>query len=701
MESSNDALDLREIGAALRRGWLWIAAGALFGIAVGAGTLALLRPEYKATSTALLRSQVDGSQSVLSRLGGLTGMLPGGLGGGSEVETEVKILTSRAVVGEVVDSLGLQAEVVEPEGASPTALFAEVRATGDAAGAVYRFERASGGYAVEGPGAAGVAVPGVPYRVAGGVLTLRRGELPRAFTVSLLDREDALGRVQENLVTKITGEYVEIDFRAGDPATAAAVPNAVLAEYLRRRRTTDRGVNQHRYEFLTEHTDSIARQLARAEAELRGYQERSGVLDPELTGQVELERAMAVKGEMETVATEARALRGILEKAGSGRLSARELAAYPTFLRNPAVNDVLGRLFELETERTKLLETRTERDTEVVALSEGIRHLEGRLVELGRDYLSGLSRQEVELRRDLGGYEAALGTLPRHAEESLRRIREVKRLSETLIALQSQLVQARLGAISEGGEVRQVDLAVPPRRPVFPNPVLNLLGGLFGGLFFGMVAAVVRARVRPRVHEPWEAELATGVPAVRFDPRAPLSFHGLAAARTVLVSPVGASAVPLPVGERLATTAALQGNAAVLADLTQGAPPRPVRLARTEAAVPAGHADAGSSSFPEPASGAEEYAVYRPHENGGAVPGFRTALDALESRFTRIVAVVPDVAGPAMASSAAADRPVVLVARAGRVSRGELVDAVGACGRLGARVVGVVLQGRGGDGRVE
>ncbi|HEV2148546.1 MAG TPA: Wzz/FepE/Etk N-terminal domain-containing protein, partial [Longimicrobiaceae bacterium] len=515
-----DTLDLREIGAALRRGGAWIAGGALLGLLAGAATLVVLDREYEASATVLLRSQSGGGSSALalSRISGLLGGLPEGGLGGSEVETEQQILTSRTVLGEVVDSLGLQVRVVDPSGTRSEALFASARVEPGAEGGRYRFERRSGGYAVEGPGAAGIASPGEPFRIPGGVLVLRPGSLPERFEVEVRDRYDAILAVEKELRAEVPGgEVVKLSFRAEDPVLAAAVPNAMVARYLQRRKTTDRGVNQHRYEFLAAHTDSIAGQLSAASSALRRHQEQSGVLDPELSGKTEMERAMAIQAELETAEVEARALRRIVERGTSGSFSPRELAAFPTFLSNPAINDVLSRLLKLETDRIELLERRTERDPEVVALSNGIEHLEGRLVSLSRDYLAGLGSKGTELRRELGGYQAALNALPGQVEESLRREMEVKRLSETLMALQTQLVEARLNAIGEGGDVRQVDAAVPPRKPAFPNPPLNLLGGLLGGIFFGMVAAVGAARVRQRVREPWEAELATGVRAVPFD----------------------------------------------------------------------------------------------------------------------------------------------------------------------------------------
>ncbi|HEX2093107.1 MAG TPA: Wzz/FepE/Etk N-terminal domain-containing protein, partial [Longimicrobiaceae bacterium] len=558
MRPNSDTLDLREISAALRRGALWIGGGAVLGLAAGAATLTVLTPEYEASATVLLRSQVGGGASALSRLSGLLGVP--GISGGSTVETEAKILTSRAVLGQVVDSLGLQARVVEPEGIRPDSLFTEVRLDPAAEGGVYRFERRGNGYVVEGKGVSGPITPGVPYHIPGGLLVLRRTGLPQTFAVEVSDREGAIARVAGGLSSALSGEIVELTYRAEHPALAAAVPNAMISRYLQRRKTTDRGVNQHRFEFLTRHADSIAAQLALAEGALRRHQETSGVLDPALAGRSDLERAMSIQSELENSEVEARALRSIIEKGASGRLSPRELAAYPTFLRNPAINSVLSRLLELETERIALLEKRTERDPEVVALTSSIEHLEGRLVSLSRDYLGGLERQGAELRRELGGYRSELSALPRQAEESYRREREVKRLSETLVALQTQLVEARLGAISEGGEVRQIDVAVPPRSPAFPNPVLNLLGGLLGGLFFGTIAAVGAARIREDVREPWEAELATGHPAVAFNPQHPLWLSGLGGARTALLLPAGRSVDTETVGERLVATATLQGR---------------------------------------------------------------------------------------------------------------------------------------------
>jgi uncharacterized protein involved in exopolysaccharide biosynthesis len=373
----DEAMDLRELGFVLSRGRRWIVGGALLGLLAGAAVLWLVAPRYEGRATILLRSQsaVGGGASALSELSDLLGNLPINLGG-SVLETESTILTSRAVLGEVVDSLGLRVEVVEPKAVAPMALFSAVRLAPEIRDGEYRFELQGDSYRVTGPGVNGTARRGGALSLRGGELTLATGELPESFTVRLHNRESAIEALEDDLRASVLGgEVVRILYRSTSPELSAAVPNLVIARYLERRRTTDRGVNQHRYEFLRDHVASMAVQLAEAESALRRHQESSRVFDPVLTAESGVRRVSELRGQMEAAQVEARALQGILSGAGSGNLSARELAAYPTFIVNPAINGLLSRLLDLETQRVALLERRPPNDPEIVPLSQSIAHL--------------------------------------------------------------------------------------------------------------------------------------------------------------------------------------------------------------------------------------------------------------------------------------------------------------------------------------
>lgn len=688
----SDTVDLREISAAIRRGAPWIAGSAVLGLVLAMLVTYSLEPRYRATSTVLVRSG-DPAPSVLARLGGLMGGLPGGIR--SDLDTELQLLTSRVLIGGVVDSLGLQAWAEKPGQVNPRKVFAAAAYDPLLKPEVYEFERDGAVYRVSGRGATGPAVPGTPYRLPGAVVTLRPTGLPESFSVELVPREDAIDLVRSDLAAEAAGgDVVQVTFRAPDAQTAAAVPNAIVAEYLKRRRTSDRGLNQRRFEFLTVQADSIAAELVMAEGALRTQQEGSGVIDPEATGRADLDRVMSLRAELEAIEVEARALDEIITQSAAGEIPARQLAAYPTFLRNAAINNLLSRLLEMETRRVELLERRTDRDPDVVAVTKTIEALESQLVALSRSYRTGLLRQREELRKELGQYRQEIAALPGQAQESTRRRRDVARLSETLLALQSQMVEARLSAITEGGEVRQIDRAIVPRGPYFPNPVLNSVGGLFAGLFFGLIGAVVLGQVRRRVYESWEAELATGLPALQFDPHLPLAFPAATGAQSLLVLAAGDGVSVSPVGDHLAATAALRGADVVFMDLLNPAFTRQLVTdaesgggARTVAEVQ----PSSRALVPVSSPNGRGYAIYRPDTHASSALELRQSVQELERRFTLVVAVLPGIHDSLSVSLLVPGRCAVVVARAG-IPRAELVNAVSMLNRMEVSVAGVVVE---------
>jgi uncharacterized protein involved in exopolysaccharide biosynthesis len=662
MTEHPDIIDLGEVASALRTGWRHIAAGVAVGLLAAVAALLLIRPRFEGTATILLKSTQEAGSSLASRMGLpaalLSGSLPGSLR--SDLETEIAVLSSRAVVGRVVDSLGLQASVRRPAGTAPGAVVVPATYSGSFARRTYRFEREgdAGRYGVSGPGIGGAtATPGQPVRLPVGDVTLRLDSLPPSFTVEFVDREDAITRAAKRLsVEKSGGEVGRITFRAHDSLTAAHVPNALLAIYLERRKTTDRGINQRRLEFLVGLADTVARRLTEAEHRMRLFQEASGVLDPELMGRAQVERAMALRQQLELIEVEAAALNQMIARAAAGSLTARQLAAYPTFLKSPAINDLLSQMATLETERLRLAERRTDRDPEVQAITQSIRNLEDQLTPLATAYSGALARQREEIATQLDTVRAALAALPGQTETSLQLQREVQRLSQTVIALQSQVVDARLSAVSEGGDVRQIDVAQPPRKAVFPRPLPALALGLGGGLLLGLLAALKAAFLGRWIRRPEDVERAVGLPGVRLESGAPLLLGGLADRQTILVVPLGANAIAaeVTVTRQLAMSAAERTLTVTVADL----------------------------------------AAETPSAAGEVI---RTVRD-LEERHAVVIVPLARLDDPGTAALLDGTRPVLFVARPGRLRRAELVGAVATLRRIGVQCSGVVLHGPGTDG---
>lgn len=636
---ASDVIDVAEVGSAVRRGWRTILGATVLAAVAGAAVLVFAPRRYDGSATVLVRDRDDAGGSLLARIGVSAELAPAALGSQlkSSMETELQILGSRSLLGAVSDSLGLQARVVEPTGIAPWRLLRPHAYPGSFAKRRLRFTRDGDGFRVRGQGVDGRVGPGRPLALEIGTLSLAPEPLPATFEIELLDREDGVKRLVKRLdVSKTGGDVARLSFAAPDSLSAEAVPNALIASYLARRKTVDRGVNQHRAEFVAAQLDSVAVQLAAAESALRAYQERSGVLDPEIVGRLDLEGASRLREQVATSEVERAALDQMLAQVAAGSLSERQLAAYPTFLRSSAINEILSQLSKLETQRNTLLERRTEADPEVQSLSKSIENLEHQLRPIGVAYAGALDRQRRELGTLTARFDSSVAALPAAGQEFGRRTRDVRRLGQTALALQTQLLDAQLAAIGEGGEVRQIDVAIAPKRPTFPRPLPVMATALAAGFLLGIVAVLVTTLFSPTVAAPGEAGRLLGVPAARLGRGTPLFFAAVAPRSVIAFAPLST-------------------------DIDAGAVARwlvPIR--------------SGERVSPEP-----------PHHDGGLAVGGGLAvasrvltLDAL-SEPTGLAAVVPGLT-------------TVLVARRG-TSRTELIEAATALISSGADLVAVVL----------
>ncbi|HET7321750.1 MAG TPA: Wzz/FepE/Etk N-terminal domain-containing protein, partial [Longimicrobiaceae bacterium] len=340
----SEIIDLREIRNALRRDRRWLAGGGIAGLLLAALLVWWMPLRYEATTTVLLKGYSGGigglgggGEDGAISLGGLASILSMN----SSLETEMEILSSRTLLGEVVDSLGLQAEVVEPRAMSVAALFAETHFPRELSEQVqYEFERTGAGYRVSGPGAPEEAVaPGSVARLGTGWARLRAEGLPDRFAIEVSDYSTTVDEMEKALsVDQAAGDVAEVVFHSHDPVTAAAVPNLLVAEYLVQRKTTDRGTNQRRSEFLQSNIDTIAGRLSEATAALREHQERSGLLDPPTRVSAEVQQQMRLRARAEELGVDTRALEQVMQQAALGKLNAREVASYPSLLTNPEIN---------------------------------------------------------------------------------------------------------------------------------------------------------------------------------------------------------------------------------------------------------------------------------------------------------------------------------------------------------------------------
>jgi uncharacterized protein involved in exopolysaccharide biosynthesis len=483
-------IDLGSIGRVLRRRLSTVVGGAVVGGLVAAGILLFVPARYDGRAMMLIRTAKtpDPSSMVKDRLGPLSELMPSSmsLGGGSaeELATELALLQSRAVLGSVVDSLRLEVRPRSPGRVPPSAVVDSVRFP-------ERFKPVKVSL-----------VPGVNKLPQGTIWAKQRAD------VKLFDREDAIDELDNRLtIRKPGGEAVEINYKATDSVTAAQVPNLMAAVYMLRRKTVDRGLNQRKVEFLDAKSDSVRTDLRQAADVVANVARTNGPgALPEVSGKALADEIGALEAKLSEFHAGEVALDSLIVGVRARRLDPRLLTGFPDLLRSPVLNDLVGSIDKIETDRTVLVASRPDSSPQVVALTHAHDSLVAQLLPIANAYRESLVRQQMSVQRDLDGLRASLARLPIQAVAMAKEQAEVTKLGAMNAGMGAQVLSARLAALAEGGDVRLIDPAVSPRRVTFPRPVPTIAVCLAAGLLLGVVIAlfgvsVVSGANAPRVEE--------------------------------------------------------------------------------------------------------------------------------------------------------------------------------------------------------
>lgn len=759
-------ISLPNLWQSLKRQRRWILLTPVVTVLVVAIITSMLTPKYESTATLLFDGEKSRGQLLSERVAALAGL--GGGGTGRSLQTDLVVLQSRQVVEAVVDSLAYRVSVIEPR-RPRSRVLSHVAAPGDGFVGEFTFVRAGPDrYVVSAETAAGEPVDvGGPVRPGE---MFRFAELELELNPGLLDEPVEKIRVQvvsqraavSNLLKVLEVETVErsnvvaIKFRDTDPVVAAGVPNRMSAEFIAFQQRTNRVASRGAVDFLREQAALYKTHLEDAEARLQKFLEGTDPLSlPEATpGRIQRMSALEIRR------AELDSERGVLaqllhdaEAGQGGSATYRKLAAFPEFFRNPAVQDILGALVQLENRRSELLVRRTPENLDVRGLTERIEELERQLRRIAVDYLDGLDKQIAATDSMLGREGREASRIPAREVELIRLRREAKLFEEIYTHLEKQLKSEEVAEADARTHVQVLDAALVPTRPVSPRPKLNLILGLLVGSILGVGIAGVRAVLDPRLHTRdafilaaggapllgvipaarsagnssrsrglgalmgRRTEARLGTPAPRGSTRGPrdeairalrtrLVPAPIESAQVVLVSSVAPGMDGAMVAEHLAESFARQGTRTLYVDADFVGTGRLPTMGRSDGGPGLSDVLAGRCEF-------EDVVQRRPVEGGGAsldllssgtdadlppeVLGSPRMFELLDSLRSSYQVVVIDAAPFAACADAAllGERAdvVLLVAEVGATGRRLLEEVADRVRDTGARRYGLVLTG--------
>ncbi|WP_433704000.1 polysaccharide biosynthesis tyrosine autokinase [Paraburkholderia sacchari] len=481
-QADDDEIDLSEIFNVLREGWQQIVIVAVCVLLLGTTYAFLGAPVYRADAVI----QVDddsGTGSINDKLGDLASLFQNK----ATADAEIELIRSRMVVGETVNRLHLDVSA-KPHYFPLIGGAIARRSRGEGGSGLAKAVLGLGSYAWGGEriGVSQFEVPAVLYE--------------KTFKLRSLDAERY--------------ELLDPDGSVVLRARVGAAASGAVAEGPVRLTVTSLVARPGtRFDLKRYSTQQTVEELQK-KLDLAEKTKQSGIIGVKLDGedaqritatinmiaslyvQRNVDRKSAQAEQMLTfLGDQLPKLRADLDQSEArynafrAKTGAIDLDAQGKLLLQ-AVVDTKSRLTEMQQQRAELVQRYTPSHPAVAAV-------DARIAELDQ-----LQDQ----------YEHQVSGLPQTQQEALRFMRDVKVNTDLYMKLLDSTQQLRVLKAGQLGNVRTVDFAVVPEKPVRPKKLLVIPLAAVLGLLLGSVVALGRRMFNRGLESPAEIEHAVEVP---------------------------------------------------------------------------------------------------------------------------------------------------------------------------------------------
>jgi polysaccharide biosynthesis transport protein len=518
---SIDGTHIKDLLRVLRRDWRLIAVVtiAIFGIAAYLAFSTV--PLYQAHAVIRLadsrRAFTGGfdDYSIQAPLGRTT----------NPITSELEVLQGRTVLGEVVDREGLRL-MIPPRASLSYELLDDVQIAPDAPSGILLLEFGPREYVVRSETGEARSLYGAPIDLGGVRFTLRHPPSGGEAEIWVVPRDLGIDYVAAALEVIPRGQTnaVSVRYTAADPAHAQKVVNATVEVF---RDVNARSVRQQaarRREFLEAQLTSNDAQLAAVQEEFGAFQAREQVYsaDSRFSAQEQDLMALAIRRE------ELDAERGMyasvlsaLELAPAGDRD-RVLLTLIGMPANPVVTQIHTERAQYASELERLTTGSlgsTDEHPDVQRLRTLLSLMETRLVDAIRGHMAAVEARIVALDGLRERSAEQMRRLPETHAEELRLRQQLETIGRLGDKLTVELQDARMAETVEMGQVEIVYLAPLPIIPVTRGPGRKLAVGLVLGLIFGCVGAFARETLNTSIRRREEVEEALRLPTLAFVPQ--------------------------------------------------------------------------------------------------------------------------------------------------------------------------------------
>jgi polysaccharide biosynthesis transport protein len=325
---------------------------------------------------------------------------------------------------------------------------------------------------------------------------------------------------------------VQISFESEDPKVAAQAVNALAENYIQGNLESRWQAAQKASEWLSQQLQSFKAKLEKSEDDLQEYAQKNGLLFLETqkgdTENIVNERLRQLQDELTKAQAERYAKESLYRLTQSG-----DYSALPGIVDNKLMQELTARLAELERQKAALTPTFNRDYPKMKEIQSQIDENERRLAEERKraaqgivdDYLAA-TRRESLVREAFEQQQNQANTVAGRTVQYNILKREVDTNKQLYEGLLQRLKEAGVSAGMNASNIRVVDAAVPPTRPIRPRPVLNLGLALLLSLGCGIGMAFLQEHLDNTLKSSDDIERVLRVPTLALIPSRESLNHG-------------------------------------------------------------------------------------------------------------------------------------------------------------------------------
>ena len=460
----------------------------------------------------------------------------------NRVLSQFQLLTSRGLVGSVVDSEGLR--LSPAKAAFSPRLVTQVRIDSAVPRDTFRLRFSNEDVEVRNGGRVERVRYNEPYHTDGVTFAVASRPPVEQAELVLAGREQTIDEVLKTL--RVSQRYetnvVDVSYTDEVPEVAQRTVNRLVSMFQDADVRQSQGQSRRRRLFLEEQLREVNAELARSEAALTAFRSREQLFSPREKFQAEQTSLSALDMRLGELDADRRMYQSLLANLQDTTVATgeqlRALVTPSDISTNPVIFQLYQQLSQYQTSRDSLTTGQwrsTANNPDVARLDQLIAASQQRLIGAVRGHIATIDARREAVGTIRTRNAEAIASLPRaqSAEEQLSlRLASNRALADRL---RDEYQNARMAEAVEAGQVEVMDVAPIPYRPVSRLRNLRLLLGLLIGFGIGCGGALLidsrNAPVtgRPDLEDHMQLPVLSVIPPIDLEPPKTPRFSRLSA----------------------------------------------------------------------------------------------------------------------------------------------------------------------------